>query len=84
MGAPSRVLVHLFPGNRGEQSPELGRQGVLSLVLVLAPFQVRQGRRGEIVWKMDLPNRRDECDDFDPVSLFEVAFGDRTSSHSTW
>ena len=84
MGTPRRVLVDLFPCNRREQFPELGRQGILSLILFLAPLQGGQGRRSERVGQVNLANGRHEGNDFDPVSLPEVVFGNRTSSHSTW
>lgn len=84
MGAPRRILVYLFPGERGQQLPEVGGQGILHLIILFAPFQRCQGRGSERVGQMDLANRRYKGNDFDPVSLSEVVLGNRTSSHSTW
>ena len=81
---PGRILVHLLPGDRIQQCPELGGQGILHFIIILVPFQRRQRRRGESVGQMYLANRRHKGNNFNPVSLFEVVLGDRTRGHSTW
>lgn len=83
VGAPRGILVHLLPGDRRKQFPELGRQGILRLVVVLAPLQRRQGRGRDRVGQMDLADGRHKSDDFDPVRPFEVVLGNRASSHPT-
>jgi hypothetical protein len=50
--------------------------------LSLSSKAVREGG-GKGGWKVDLPNRRDESDDFDAVDGFEVFLSNRPSSDTT-
>ena len=71
------ILVDLFSSDRLEKCKKFFRKCILNLII-----RVVEGRwdsRREV----DLANRRDECDDFDSIRLFEVLFSDGASRNTT-
>lgn len=82
MGTTSGESVHLLPRHGGEQCAELRRERIIDLVIVLV---LAFGGGGRHVGRRqaNLSDRRDECDNLDTVSFFEVLLGDSPSGDAT-
>ena len=78
------MLVNLFSSDRREKGPELLRNGVIYVVVVLVAVQTSEGGRGEGVGQVDLSDGRDECDNFDAIGNLEIPLGNGARSDATY